>query len=777
MDDLRVEGARVRVHDEAIARAPASPVDITVQDVDLHVRSLRPGSPLDVEISATLDKGGSLRIDGKLPASTTGPADVDARVMLDAVRVGPIAPYLVAIGGPGAQSGEVSVKAHLSGAWPARVAAEGSLELNDIMLAGSQRTIDASADFDLAAVEGGTRMEIGKLRARTGGSQIALSGWIDNRQGATRVDLTIPPADVLVRDLTDLMQVTGVGLPVEFTSERPLKLEARVRGEVSPKRALDLGGRVTVADATLRHAAMTEPLRKVNGTVTLRGNGFEVSGFSAAIGGSDVAGNLTVEGFDAPRATFQLSSKRADFFELLSFLRTQPAASAAPATSSPTGTPQAPAGPGMFDTLTARGTLRIGEGSFNTLDFSRLSTTMTLERRVARLDPVEMTLYGGSVAGSAQMDLSRDPPVYSVSTQVRSVDTDALLADNLDMKGMLTGALTGQLSLTSTGRSQEEAVRNATGGGDVRLERGRVGPINVLGVLSKASDVLGERSLETISDKLAREGTEFSLLTASLKAAGGEIVTGNLHLVSPDIELKDDGTLNLLKGTIQIAGEVVLSEEISRAMREEGSKAADYFWDARLDRVNLPLTLSGPLASPQPSIEWRTAGENLARRKIEDRVRDKLGGTLGGLLGGGRGQQARGGTAPSQPASGAAPPAGSVQPAVEGGAPSIKIDEKRFSGNLLTPELKIKGVLRGTGLVTGAILVKDEKGRVLQEESLEPKIKAYYAAADPAAPAAIPFRLSLESKKMMGLGNDVVVTVTVQDDQGRQSESTFRVER
>src|SRR5207249_759536 len=85
-----------------------------------------------------------------------------------------------------------------------------------------------------------------------------------------------------------------------------------------------------------------------------------------------------------------------------------------------------------------------------------------------------------------------------------------------------------------------------------------------------------------------------------------------------------DGSLDLLAGTIVLSGQVVFSETVSRAMVQERSKAVDYFWDAKRGRVDLPLTLSGPITAPTPSIDWGTAGGRLARREGEGsgRARD-----------------------------------------------------------------------------------------------------------------------------------------------------------
>ncbi|MGH9866540.1 MAG: AsmA family protein [Candidatus Polarisedimenticolia bacterium] len=768
--DAVMKGARVRLRDAA-AVPGGPPVEVALTDVDLGVKELQPRRPIDLTLSARVDEHGSLKVEGTLPASLGSSAEVDARVTLERISLGALTPYLRTLTGMAeARAGTLSSRTQVSGTWPDRVRGQGTLEVNGVVLAAGKKPIDAQATFDLTALESAARTEIASLRAASGGSELEVRGWIDNREGATRLDLTVPPASVAADDVLGILAVAGVMLPMEISSSHPIEIEAHVRGEAAPRRQLSMTGRVGVKEATLMHPSMTEPMRKVSGTVMLRDDGFEVSGFSALIGRSDVAGTLAVKGFDSPKATFQLTSRHAEFWELMSFLRETPQ-QAAPAGNAAAPAPQT--GPGLADKLAARGTLKIGEGSFGTLDFTGLSATLTLANRRLQLEPVEMKLYGGGVSGAASMDMRAEPPVYTVTTGIRSVDVDALLADNLGMKGTLTGALSGDVSVSSSGTSQQEALRRASGSGDVRILKGRVGPINVLEILSRASDVLGERSLEELSEKLAKQGTEFSELTATLKVSGGKVRTDNLHLISPDIELKDEGSLDMMAATLEIAGEILLSEEISLAMKEEGSKAVDYFWDSEANRVNLPLTLEGPITAPMPSIDWGTASGKLARRRIEEKLGEKLGGSkrLGELLGRGGSSKESEKAAPTKPGT------GQVEPARAAEGLSIVIDEKRFSGNLLRPDLKIKGSLRGTGISSGSVLVKSEKGEVLLQESLDERIASFYATADRAAPVVIPFRLTLESRKSMGMTDDVLVTVTIQDEQGRSSEKTFRVER
>lgn len=533
-----------------------------------------------------------------------------------------------------------------------------------------------------------------------------------------------------------------------------------------------MSGSLDVEEFTFKLPNMDKPMQQVRGRVTLRGNGFDVSGFSGVIGRSDVGGTLSVNDLSSPRATFALTSRRADFWELMSFLKEEPAAAGERRAAQNT-----PAGDDLLSRVSARGTLAIGEGSFGTLSFTGLSSTIALDRKVMKLDPVSMKLYGGSMNGSASMDMNRTPPLYTVDARADAIDSDAMLAANMQMKGMLTGALSGRISVTSSGTTRNDALRNARGSGDLRIEKGRVGALNVLKVLSRASDLMGEKSLKEVSARVAREGTEFSSLSASLDIGGGKIRSRNLSLMSPDIELSDDGAFDMLAGTIDIAGQIIFSEALSQAMVQERSRAVDYFWDSQHGRVDLPIRMTGPIGSPSPNIDWGSAGGNLARRKVEDTLRDRLkntgaGGLLGGLLGkqpGGNQPESQNGPAqPKSPAGGAPPVSGDL---------GITVEEKGFSGSPLLPGLKVRGTLTGTTITEANARVTDGNGRVVYEQSLMQKVNKYYTNHERSAPAAIVFRVELDGKQLLGSGGDLTVRITVADAAGGTAEKIVSVSR
>ncbi len=674
-------------------------------------------------------------------------------------------------------SGRITLRTDLKGDKAGRITAGGSLGFEQVRLQEWPESIAATIDFDATATDSFQRMQIARFDVRLGNSSVNVSGSIDNRGKKTIVDLKIPPAQVDAGDLANLLALSGTEVPFKFSSTAPIRVEATVRGDMVTRDNLDIEGSLDVFGATFKHPLMDQPMKEIRGRVEIGNDRFELTGFHGVIGGSDIGGSLAVTDLDAPRVTFDLTSRHADFWELMSFMRDEETpASASP---SPGG---AGAGDDLLPRITARGQLSIDEGSFGTLDFTGLDSTLTLERMVVRLDPVRMSLYGGAVSGAVSMDLDRSPPVYSVSAHAERIGMGPMLADNLGMEEMLSGALTGDLSITASGAGLETILGKAQGKGDIRIEQGRVGAVNVMKILSRASGLLGERSLAEVAGHLASEGTDFSLIAASLKVSDGKISTPNLRMVSPDIELEGDGTLNMLAGTIDLQGRIVFSDDLSRSMAQEKSKAAELFWDDDANRVIVPLTMSGPLEAPSPNIAWKSATRKLARQKVRRSLRHELAKSgLGALF-----KDRKEAAAPAldvqptqQDLTGGTPPAQPPLTAVDTAESDLDVSLSRtkFSGNFLVPDLKIDGALIGTGITAAHLIVMTREGIKLDEMSLMENVRAYYQSADPAKPASIGFRVKINGSKLLSAGGRVAIEITLQGADGHTVKKRFEAKR
>ncbi|MFQ5717934.1 MAG: AsmA-like C-terminal region-containing protein [Acidobacteriota bacterium] len=816
IEGLHVKDTRLRIRDDLTPGA--HPVVIT--DLDITLDSLPVAAPARVRLSAAVDPGGGnpapIGAEGTIgPVGDDGVVPVNLTVRASHFPVAPLGPYAEPYLAVETTAGMVNLEAKVKGRVPEAFDSSGTIDLDQLVVTlagptGSSRPthLDLGIAFDLTATHGADDVTFRDLTVTTGDESLGMSGRLDRSGGTMRVDATLRPSTISADRIAELLAMFDYDPGFSFSSTRPVQLEGRLTGPLSGPTAPTVTGRLRLDGFTFRHPVMTAPMEKVRATIQVDGEQVSIEDFSGAIGGSDLSGNATLSGFDAPDVRFDLHSRHADFWELMSFVSTDTTTPAAPQAR---GTDDASA---LLDAVTAQGKLTIDDGSFQALAFSSLSAGLGLRGQVITLDPLEMDLYGGHFTGNARLDETVTPPRFRIVTTATDVDVSPLLADNLDLGDLLSGRFSGQVSVRGAGTDYDTIVSGLTGDGKVEIRDGRVGQLDVLGILSKASGVFGEQTLQKLSRKIEKEGTEFSRMTGSLELSSGTLRSNDLRLDSPDVTIRGKTSVDLLGATMNGKFKVLLSADLSRSMRQEKSRAAEVFWDSHEERVNVPLALSGPFASPSPNIDWKTATHNLARTKGREALKSRLG-KFGALLDRDKGAssapqasspQASSGTPTAgitagdssrSALTGAGPPSAprpsSAQAATSGseaqttplpgsgptpstartpaGTPpamTIEITRTHWSGNFLLKSLVVEGRAVGATIDHLSAQVTDASGRTIQTfDRVE--------AGPPAPSRSWSFKVS--GKKLVGGHSPFTVRIVAHDTAGTTTEITTQVRR
>lgn len=702
--DLRLVRGRITVVDRSVTPATTT----TLEELELRMTDLAADRPVTIDGNARVaEYGADLRVSGRV-----GPLAAEEVLVnlvlgwenLDLARLG--APL------PGTRA---SGEARIQGSVPGDTTAAGRLALD------SPR---AEIAYDVALARGGETVSIRETRIDLDGDELRLTGEIRDQDGRPHADIVLEPATLPAAKLVSLAALGGVELPFALSSPEPVRLAGRFVGPLDEDPASALEASVTVRSLRLEHPSLTSPMERVEAKVSLAADRLEVRAFRGEIGGSDLAGSIALRGFAKPAVTVDLRSRRADIGALLSLLEVEG--------GEPTGGPEGPAD--EFD-LTVAGTLRIDEGTFDTLDFRDLRAELDYRDDVVALDPASLSLYGGTFRGSVRADLSRDPVTFALDGAADAVDVDGFSADNLDVRGLLLGKLAGRISTRGAGADYETIVRNLQGDGNVTIDDGRLGPLNVLETVSKAAGVFGAKSVARLGSQLSAEGTEFQKMAGSIGFEGGKLQVADLEVVAADFALGGSCRLGLLDGRLDGRFRLRFSEAVSAAMREEASRVAELFYEPRSGRVELPFTLEGPLESPRPGIDF----DAVAKNKLGSLIEDKLG--------------------LREP--GAAPDAAVVTtdlPDVE-----IRFGAPRWRGPVLARDLELSGTVSAPEGAVVKLAVADPDGRVRERVETLP-------LQDGA------FRVKLDGKRLIG-GSAFSATVTVTLPSGESEVATLRIER
>lgn len=731
--DLHLTGGRITVRDRGPGRE--RPVELVLGGLDLRVRDLSLDRPVEIDLAAAIEPqdAATLRFSGKVGPFRTArgePLRVLGRIDLTKIEpahLGLLAPGLIPPGLLGARP--FSLTAEIEAALGATRDFRGSLALSgaEVHFAapdGAQRavTLDVDVRYDVGIDDGGSTLTLRTLDLVVFENTLQLRGTVLRKDGTSHVDLELLPATIPADDLAALLAFAVGELPFSFASAAPLELALKARGPLAPGVTPALEGTLKLTDFTFRHPAMSRPLERVAATVDLRGDQVAVRGLSGVIGQSDLAGSISVHGFDEPAVGFDLMAQRADFGELFSLLTTEKPA-----------TPGGPAASAAPSRLTVDGKLRIGSGSFKTLDFEDLQATMGLAGGVLTLAPVGARLYSGTFEGRITTDLGRDPPPFEVRGDARGVDLDRFLVDNLASAGLLAGRFTGKIETRGRGVDFESIVRSLSGSGFMEVREGRVGRLDVLKTLSKVSGLFGETTVEQLSRKLAAEGTGFSELESKLKLGQGRMQLQELSLDSPDFRIEGEGEVDLLQALVLGEFRLTLSQAISASMRSEESKAGRLFWNAKTQRVELPFTLSGPFGAPSAAIDFESAARAAVRDELGEQLLNRLGVR----------EKA---------------PAPATKVAADAASTFTRVD---WSGSLLARDLEIEGKLKTQDIASAELTVTDAKGRQVARVPL----------------SQVDWRVKIDGKKLVLAQMPLTLRVVAKYGDGTSTAATREVDR
>jgi hypothetical protein len=385
------------------------------------------------------------------------------------------------------------------------------------------------------------------------------------------------------------------------------------------------------------------------------------------------------------------------------------------------------------------------------------------------MDPFRMKLYDGSFDGTLTYEPLADPPVFDIGGRAATIDLATIIADSLEVEGLIAGKFTGEVNARGAGSDYESIVRGMKGGGSARIDDGFLGALDILGTLSNVTGIFGEQTLSTLSRQLATDGTEFDSASVDLVVDGGKLRLDNLAIRSPWLDMGGQGAVDMLSQGLAGNLRVVFSEEVSNSMKAEDSRAGNAFWNSRSNRVELPFALAGTMVEPSVGIDWssaaRTVVEREAREEVEDLIAKKLGVKIGGD------------SPPADTQSNLAAEPAATSRTGPGGL-EVTITEVGWGGSFLAKDLRFKGKIRGERLDHATLVVTDATGSVIKRVDRVRAVRVWLeGASDKSAMANIDWRNEIDGKKIALAEPPFTITMTVYNTNGESAEVKRTVNR
>jgi uncharacterized protein involved in outer membrane biogenesis len=331
------------------------------------------------------------------------------------------------------------------------------------------------------------------------------------------------------------------------------------------------------------------PPYDVSGTLVRDNLTFRVDDFQGKLGGSDVAGKLSIDtGHERPKLSAILASKQLDLADLAAPLGTQAAPDRKSNTLARPTTPIAAAQPAL---LLPDADLQIERvrGMDADVQFDAASVTaskmpmkkvhfhLKLDNGKIALNPLAFQLPQGEFSGMVAVDAQGATPKTTIDMKLSNVDL-AQFKPKSGKEAPLQGQLLGRIKLQGSGSSVHKTAENADGDITLVIPQGEMRE-----AFAELTGIDLGRGLGLILTKNERN-TAVRCGVASFKAAGGELTATTLVIDTTHVLVTGQGDINLK------------SEALDLSLRGQPK-------EARMLRLRTPITLRGSLLQPKIGVQ------------------------------------------------------------------------------------------------------------------------------------------------------------------------------
>lgn len=337
---------------------------------------------------------------------------------------------------------------------------------------------------------------------------------------------------------------------------------------------------------------------------------------SVRIGAGEAAVDITgeIEDLSGPTGTLAIRAGSLNLLDLVAFASDFSTGLPGPAPAA------APAPPASTMNLTA--SIAADRAVIGTLVLDKLEGRAQFAGDRLLLTPVTFGVFGGAYNGSLDLGLDAGQ-AFSTRAALTDIDMAALMAF-VGQPDLVTGRLTGDLTVSGTGLDPGAVTRTATGTMRASITQGTV---RGLGLVRTAVTALSGRA--DAATAAPNAGAEpFSRLGGSFTIDGGTARTADLQFESNDVLLSATGTVALDGSRIDLSGPLQLSDALTQ---QAGRDLVRYTQDD--GRVTIPARISGPASALQVSVDTaallKRALTNRATEEAGDAIRRGLGGLLG----------------------------------------------------------------------------------------------------------------------------------------------------
>ena len=387
-----------------------------------------------------------------------------------------------------------------------------------------------------------------------------------------------------------------------------------------------IAGTLNLAGVSARIPQLPQPISDVNAKINFTEKTAELPETAFHIGKSEIRLAAKVASFAPLNLTYRVSSPELRLVDL----------------RAPTAEPKKPE---TLKNLTSEGTVLVKDGALTyrgnvnspagTIadgDYTNLQTSASFVNRVATIESMNVSAFGGSLTAKGNYDMRESNPRFAATTNVKAMDlTQIFRAMRPSAPQNIRGAINMDLDLTGAGKDWNSIQNALKGKGKAEVVNGALVDINLAeSVLSGATGVAGAANLvpADVKNKYAAifssKDTEFKQLKGSTTISDGKARTDDLVVSAAEFETQGKGWF-AFDQTVDFRALLLLSEKLSGDITSRASQAKGLANNQ--GRLEIPFNLSGKLpgAKPKPDLGYiaQTMGKGAVERGLEGFLQKK----------------------------------------------------------------------------------------------------------------------------------------------------------
>lgn len=249
--------------------------------------------------------------------------------------------------------------------------------------------------------------------------------------------------------------------------------------------------------------------------------------------------------------------------------------------------------------LVLNGTVKIGKLKIKNARMEDVRLKITGKNGIFNLSPFSMTLYQGSVAGKASLNVKKNTPKTKFNIDARGIQVGPLLNDVLK-KDILEGTLKAEINMALSGDAPETIKKTISGNGDLMFSDGAVKGIDLAGMVRNIKAIFSQVEQGTEKPK-----TDFAEFHVPFTIKRGLIETSNARLLSPLLRVSAAGKADLVTEVLDFRVE----PKFVGTLKGQGDTKERF-------GIMVPVLISGSFSSP----EFRPDLEGLFKQEIEKKL-------------------------------------------------------------------------------------------------------------------------------------------------------------